>query len=188
MSGLHPTAYQFAHHRVIDGEKHLIWGNGIGDIDPILAGTPEYFEALADRNWQSNALADEGEADMINVYFRTQAKRASLFGRLYNDTPLETDTLATLTGEVTGTGYAAVTFTNADANWGAPSLNAGDMQSTSNVYTFTAGGAWTAATHLVLATVATGTAGLHVIFSALSATRTLANTDTLDVSATVKLA
>lgn len=188
MSGFHPTQYQFAHHRMIDGEKHLIWGNGIGEIEPILAGTKEYFEALADRPWQPNALADEGEADMINVYFRTQAKRAQLYGRLFNATPTETSTLAGLSGEVTGTGYGAVTFTNADANWSAPSLNSGDMQSTSNVYTFTAGGAWTAATYLVLATVSTGTSGLLIIYSALSATRTLANTDTLDVSATVKLA
>jgi hypothetical protein len=182
-----PTAYQFAHHRTIDGARHLIWGNGIGEVH-IPYGTADYFEALADRGWEGNALADEGESDMLAVYFRTQAKRANIFGRLYNDTPTETDTLATLTGEVTGTGYAAVTFAVSDAGWPTLALDSGDFKVTSSVQTFTAGGAWTVATNLVLATVASGTAGLHVAWVALSTSRTLANTDTLDVSAAVKLA
>lgn len=182
-----PTHYQFAHHRTIDGTRRLIWGNGIGEVS-IPVDAPEYLDALAARAWQANALADEGESDMLAVYFRTQAKRANMFGRLFNDTPVETDTLATLTGEVTGTGYAAVTWAVSDAGFPTLALAAGDFQVTSSVQTFTAGGAWTVATNLVMATVASGTAGLHIAWAALSASRTLANTDTLDVSMAVKLA
>lgn len=96
-------------------------------------------------------------------------------------------TLALLTGEVTGTGYAAVDFVR-DTDWTEPTLDAGDMRTASTVKTFTAGGAWTAATYQILATVSSGTAGLLIIYAALAATRTLANGDTLDVSHTVKLA
>jgi hypothetical protein len=181
------TAYRFAHNRIIDGRPFLVWGNGIGDV-LIPRGTPLEVEALADRGWQSNDLADEGEQDILAVYFRTQAKRSNLYGRLFNDTPVETDTLATLTGEVTGTGYAALTWPVSDTGFPTLALDAGDAKVTSSTQTFTAGGAWSAATTLVLATVATGTAGLHVAWSPLSSTRTLAISDTLDVSVSVKLA
>jgi hypothetical protein len=181
------TAYRFAHYHTIDGVRCLVWGNGIGDVE-LEAGSPLAVEALADRPWQSNALADEGEQDMLDVYFRTQAKRTNLYGRLYNDTPVETDTLATLTGEVIGTGYAALTWPVSNTGFPTLALDAGDFKVTSSTQTFTAGGAWSAASTLVLATVATGTAGLHVAWSALSSTRTLAISDTLDVSVSVKVA
>jgi hypothetical protein len=184
---LHPTLWRFAHHRTVDGERCLIWGNGIGEV-LIPVASPGYAVALADRNWQPNALADEGEDDILQVYFRARSKRTTLYGRLYNDTPAETDTLTTLTGEVTGTGYAAVSWTVGDTDFGAPSLDGGDFKTTSTTETFTAGGAWSAATQLVLATVASGTSGLFIAWSALSATRTLALNDTLDVSVAIKLA
>ena len=164
-----------------------IWGNGIGDV-LIPTSSAHYMDALNDRPWESNALADEGEADILEVYFRAQAKRSNLYGRLFNDTPTETDTLATLTGEVTGTGYAAVSWAVGNTDFGATALDSGDMRTLSTTKTFTAGGAWSAATNLVLATVATGTSGLHIAWVALSATRTLATSDTLDVSIAVKLA
>lgn len=180
------TAYRFAHYRPIAGETYLVWGNGIGDV-MLERGSAYEAEALADRDWQHNALADEGETDVLAVYFRTQAKRANLYGRLYNDTPIETDTLATLTGEVTGTGYAALTWPVSDAGFPTLAIVAGDAKVTSSTQTYTAGGAWSAATTLVLATVASGTGGLHVAWAALSSTRTLAVADTLDVSIAVTL-
>lgn len=180
------TAYRFAHYRQLGGETHLVWGSGIGDV-LVPQGSALEAEALADRTWLSNALADEGETDMLAVYFRTQAKRANLYGRLYNDTPVETDTLATLTGEVTGTGYAALTWPVSDAGFPTLVIDAGDAKVTSSTQTYTAGGAWSAATTLVLATAASGTSGLHVASVPLSSTRTLAVADTLDVSIAVTL-
>jgi hypothetical protein len=132
-------------------------------------------------------LADEGEIDILDVYFDDVAVRSSLFGRLYNDTPVETDTLATLVNEVSGTGYGAVTFARG-TDWSDPALDSGDGMTSSTVKTFSASGTWTAATVLVLATVASGTSGLHLAWVALSATRTLTNGDSLDTSLDVKLA
>lgn len=183
---IHPTTWRFAQYRHIDGVEHLIWGNGIGEV-LIPRGSPAELEALMDRAWNDNALLDGGEQDMLNVYFRATTAPTTFYGRLYNATPAETDTLTSLTGEVTGTGYAAVSWTRGTTDFGAPALNSGDYQTTTTTKTFTAGGAWTAATNIVLATVATGTSGTALAAAALAATRTLASGDTLDVSFAIKL-
>lgn len=190
------TRYKFRHYtRHPDlGVSVLAWasdGPG-GSILPrtdelIIKGSTLDLEVAESQLWTPNALADEGELDILDVYFDDQAVRSSLWFRLYNDTPAETDTLATLTGEVTGTGYAGIEVVRG-TDWGAPALDSGDGKTTSTTKTYTAGGSWTAATQLVLATVASGTAGLFIAWAALSATRTLVNLDELDVSMGVKLA
>jgi len=81
-----------------------------------------------------------------------------------------------------------VQWTVGDTEFGAPGLDSGDMMTTSTTETYTAGGSWSAATNLVVATVGSGTSGLHVAWAALSATRTLVLNDTLDVSLTIKQA
>lgn len=189
------TKQKFAHTRLgPDGRRYLIWASDGGrnqgeefPVGDVLVGSRAHLEIVRSQLWSPNALADEGEKDILDVYFDDVAVRTSLFGRLYNDTPVDTDTLATLSGEVSGTGYGSVTFTRG-TDWTDPSLDAGDMQTASSTKTYTAGGAWTAATYFVLATVTSGTAGLLIAYNALSATRTLANTDTLDVQIDVKLA
>jgi len=190
------TAYKFRHYQ---GDGKLLWASGLpkmaGDSgnplahEGIYAGTDLGLEVVRNQDWELNTLADEGEGDMLDVYFDAQTVRASLWGRLWNDTPAETDTLALLTGETSGTGYGAVEFVR-NTDWGAPALDAGDMMTTSTTKTFTAGGTWTDATYITLDTTAagTGTTGLLILYAALSATRTLSNGDTLDVSFTVKLA
>lgn len=179
----HPTAWKFRHWSAPDdrdGLRRLTWANGIGDLkrgpkenDLII---PELFMG---QPFQLNNLTNEGEQDFADVYFDDQAVRANLYIRGYNDTPLETDTLSTLTGEVTGTGYAALDYTRG-TDWTAASGVA-----TGATKTWTAGGAWTAMTNVVIATVASGTAGLTIAYVALSATRTLANGETLDITPTV---
>jgi hypothetical protein len=183
------TLYKFAHHRTVDGERCLIWGNGIGEL-LIPVSSPEYIEALMDRPFQHNALANEGEQELLETYFRNTAKQTTLYGRLYNATPTETSTLATVGTETSGTGYGAVSWTVGNTDFPTSALTGGggtDWKVTSATKTFTAGGTWVAATNLVLATVSTGTAGKLLAWSALSATRTLANTDTLDVSIAIEL-
>jgi hypothetical protein len=186
------TSYQFAHHRTVDGERCLIWGNGIGELIVPVASS-DYTEALHDRRWEDNALVNEGEIEILETYFRAQAKAATLYGRLYGaGSVLETSTLAApVATEVAGTGYAPGTqcaWTVGNTDFGAAVDVAGSHTTTSTTKTFTAGaGGWTAAVQLFLATVATGTAGKLLAFVPLSATRTLAATDTLDVSVAVGL-
>lgn len=187
MSLLHPTQYRFRHYRPDVG---LIWasdGDESREFDGIPIGSKHELRIKRESLWTPNALADEGEKDILDVYFDDVAVRTSLFLRLYNDTPVETDTLATLVNETSGTGYGPITVTRG-TDWTDPALDAGDMQTVMSTKQFAATGAWTAATHLVLATVGTGTGGLLIAYVALAATRTLANGDTLDIDLAIKLA
>jgi hypothetical protein len=188
------TNYRFRHHRLgPDGRRYLIWasdGPGRSEEIPlgdVLAGSPSELDVVHSQLWTPNALADEGEKDILDVYFDDVAVRTNTYLRLYNDTPLETDTLATLTGEVSGTGYDGIAVARG-TDWTDPALDSGDMQTASSTKTFTAGGSWTAATQLALATVQNGTAGLFLAWVALSTTRTLVLNDTLDTDLAVKLA
>jgi len=179
------TAYKFRHWTLDpDGERVLDWANGI-DLrgDRIVKGSKQELEVIEAQDLILNALTNEGEVDILDVYFEDQAVRSSLYLRLYNDMPTESDTLATLTGEVSGTGYAGITVTRG-TDWSAPAHDTGTTTSTK---TFTAGGTWTAASELVLATVASGTAGLFLASAALSQSRTLGNGDTLDVTLQISL-
>lgn len=181
-----PTQYRFRHYNH-DG---LIWasdGPESREFDAIPVGSSHERRIKREQLWTPNALADEGEKDILDVYFDDVAVRTSLFLRLYNDTPVETDTLATLSGEVSGTGYGAITVTRG-TDWTDPSLDSGDMRTVMSTKQFAAGGAWSAATHLVLATIGSGTSGLLIAYVALAATRTLANGDTLDIDLAIKLA
>lgn len=167
-----------------DGE----YGSVDFEGDGIYQGSAEDLAVIRNQLWTPNALVDEGEIDILDVYFEDQAVRTSLFFRLYADGAIaDTDTLATLTNETSGSGYAGITVTRG-TDWSAPALDAGDGQTTSVTKTFTATGTWTNAAELVLATVASGTAGLFIGFAALSTTRQLENLDTLDVTLAVKLA
>jgi hypothetical protein len=190
------TKYKVRHYRPTPGggPSSLVWaqdgelGGEEFELGRILQGSADDLDVQRSALWSPNALMDEGELDFLDVYLDTQAVRATTFFRLYSDGAIaETDTLATLTNEVTGTGYGGITVTRG-TDWSAPALDGGDGLSTSVTKTFSAGGTWTAADELVWATVASGTAGLALGFVVLSATRTLTNGDTLDVDLGVKLA
>ena len=142
---------------------------------------------IIDQWTQENALADEGEQDILDRTFRGAAAPASFYLRLYNDTPVETDTLALLTGEPSGNGYAAQALALNTTDWPTLALDAGDYQVTSKTVTFTAsGGSIGPVTYAVLATSSDNTGKLYA-YVALSQSRTLADGETLDVSMTIKL-
>lgn len=191
------TAQKFRHTRLMpDGHRYVIWASkgekrhhGGGERfadDEILVGSARHLELVRDQLWTPNALANEGEADMLDVYFDDQAVRTSLYLRLYNDTVTETDGLSDLTGEPTSAGgYGAITVTRG-TDWSAPAHDTGTDMTTKQ---FSASGAdWSGSvTDLVLATVDTGTSGLLIAFNALSATRTVTDGDTLDIDLNVSL-
>jgi len=139
------------------------------------------------REQAPNALVDEGELLLLDVFLRAAAAPAGFFCRLYNDTPIETDSLAALTGEPAVNGYAAQAIERSNVGWPTLALDAGDYQATSKELTFTAtGGSWGPVTHCVLATSSDNT-GKLVSFAALSTARTLAAGETLRITYRVKL-
>lgn len=140
-----------------------------------------------------NALMDEGEQVILEFFFRNNNLMGAspfYFGLGNNGgtpgVPAETATLASIT-EVSGSGYARIAVARDTTDWGATALDAGDYQTTSATKTFSATGTWTAADYLFLTDVDSGTSGKLLATVALSASRTLVNGDSLQVSMKVKL-
>lgn len=160
---MHPTAWKMTHRR----NGKVIW----------------------EQDWTENTLADEGEEDMINVYFRNQTAPSSFYIGLLSAAPGETTTLATMTELAVSNGYARIALARNGTDWGAPALDSGDMQSQSVTKNFAAsGGNWTGATHAFLTDVASGTSGNFILYVALSTTRTLLDGDDMDVAVAYKQA
>jgi hypothetical protein len=152
------------------------------------------FDAEGNLKWEDlnreNFLADEGEQMMLDVFLRAGTAPTGFYVRLFNDTPVETDTLADLLNEPAGTyGYAAqaVARDATAAGWPTLALDSGDYQAIAKTVTFTAsGGSIGPVTHGVLATTSNNT-GKHISSVALSTSRTLANGESLQVTFKVKL-
>ncbi len=138
-----------------------------------------------------NALMDEGEQHILDVYLRGATQPTNLYFGLGNNggtpgVPAETSTLSSIT-EVSGTSYARITVACNSTDWPTLALDSGDYRATSATKTWTAGGTWTAADYLFLCNVSSGTSGKLIATVALSASRVLLINDTLDVSMLVKL-
>ncbi len=188
------TEYKFAHRgpHPETGEEVLKWVSGMGDVIErtglyVPVGSDLERQLVAASPFEHNFLADEGEQQILDVYFRGATPPASFYLRLYNTTPTETSTLAAIAAnEVTGTGYAPLALARNSTDWPTLGLNAGDYRVTSAAKTFTAGGVWTDATTMVLATSA-DSSGKLVAARALSATRTLQPGDTLQITYSLTL-
>ena len=148
-------------------------------------------KVIWESDWLHNSLSDQGEIELLATYFRSQAQRTTLYGRLYGAgfIPDDATLAAPVATEVSGSGYAPVSWTVGDTDFAAPvQVGTGTKvgTTTSTTKTFTATGTWTPAVNLVLAT-STDNSGKLVASVPLSTTRTLVNTDTLDVSVAVGL-
>jgi hypothetical protein len=158
---MHELGYEVFTHVAADG-KTLLW-KGVG----------------------GNALADEGEQSVLDCYLRAQNCPSTFYLRLFNDTPVETDTLADITGEPSSNGYVAKEVTRNTSGWVSLTLVDGDYKAVSAEQTFVAtGGSWGPVTYCVMATTSNNT-GKHITFSALSTSRTLANGETLKVTKSI---
>lgn len=192
MSFKRSTKYKFRHygknpdHEV--GGDILLWASdGKADIspsEPVVRGGAVDLEIMHSQLWTPNALADEGEIDIYDVYFYTQALRDPLYFSLHDDGAIaDADTMATILAEVTEGGYARIAVARG-TDWSAPSAADG---TTSVTKTFNATATWTDAQAMVLGTALTGTAGLHVAWVNLSTTRSLVAGDALNVDITAEL-
>lgn len=125
-------------------------------------------------DWQSNALADEGEQNVLNTWLREQAHLGKYLA-LLTATPGETTTMASMSELFAppSNGYARQQISAGD--WSTPVLDAGDYQSEAAEKTFgPATATWSNFTHIALVTAAIGTGGKFLLFVALSGTISLA--------------
>lgn len=135
-----------------------------------------------------NALADEGENNILDAYFRGQNAPSTFYLALFNDTPVETDTMADLQGEPSGNGYARQELERNTTGWPTLELDSGDYMVTSKQANFSAsGGSWGPVTYMVLTTTASGTSGKLLAYVALSQSRTLQAGETLGCKIKIKL-
>ncbi len=155
------------------------------------AGRLKWEERIDRNTWH-----DEGEQALLSAYFATNyagygAPPANLYlGLDARASVAEADTLASLSGEPSGYGYARQSLaTNGNGMAGQPfviSQPAAAYQVLSAVKTFTAsGGNWTAVTKIFLCTVASGTSGKLLCTLALSTSRTLLDGDSLQASMSI---
>lgn len=148
------------------------------------------FDAHGNQLWAEvaeNALVDEGEQLILDVFLRGATAPTQFFLRLFNSTPTETSTLSALTGEPSTNGYAAQLVERSAVGWPTLVLDGEGWQATSSEETFVAtGGSWGPVSHCVLATTSNNT-GRLLSFAALNQSRTLADGETLRVTYRVKL-
>ncbi len=132
-------------------------------------------------------LHTDGLQFILEVTFtEEQSVPANFYIGLATDASLaETASLGDQT-EVSGTGYArqAVASDNVDITSAATGTN--DYKVTTKTVTFTAGGTWTGANTVFLATTVNDT-GVLIASAPLSETRTLEDTDTLTIAIQIDL-
>ncbi len=134
--------------------------------------------------WTPNALTNDGQAHMLNVWAREQsnlAKWLMLLNMAAGTAPTKTSTLATITEAITIGNNGYVRSNIASGDWGAPALDAGDQQITASQKTFGAFTGNVPVSHVGLASVGstfTGTLFLYVstaYHTANNAARTFVN-------------
>lgn len=183
-----PTRWKFNQR---DAAGNLLWASGIGELE-VERDDPLLLRILREQAWIPNALTDEGEAEILNVYFlNASAPAGGFYVGLINDAGIaETDTLATMVGEASGNGYARQLIERSATGFPTgPALDAGDMKITSSTETFTAsGGTIGPVDNAILTDVSTGTVGELIAYVALSASRTLQDGDSLQTSFDIKAA
>lgn len=165
-------------------KKHKFW-KGVFNFQIV-----DKFGNVKEAWCVENDLADEGEKLILDVMFGDAVKPSTYYLRLFNDTPVETDTLSDLTGEASGNGYSAFTLNNDTTDFPTRALDSGDWQVTSKAYSFIASGGPIpvsgSVTYAVLATSSDNT-GKLVSFVELSTPRTLAEGEQLTGTYSIKL-
>ena len=133
-----------------------------------------------------NALSNEGQQEMLNVYLQGGTAPTGYSIGLSSMTFAKTTTYAAITGEPSGNGYARQTInrTAIAGGWPTLALDLGDYKATSATVTYTATGAIGPVTSAFLASA---TNNKLISYTALSTSRTLASGDTLQITYAVKL-
>jgi hypothetical protein len=127
----------------------------------IYRGTPEDGELIFDSGFYArNALTNEGQAHMLNVWAREQSnlsKYLALVNMPAGAAPTKTTVYAGLTESSSpgSNGYARQQIAAGD--WGAPSLDSGDQQISAAQKTFGQFSGNVPVSHVILLSTSTGT-------------------------------
>lgn len=120
---------------------------------------------VAQTPWRDNMLADEGEARLLDVFFREQPNPQKWLGCLIG-TPHKADTMNTV-DELEGAGYGRARILSMD--WDVPVRSGPDMQiSAAQVVIGPAEEDWAPITHVFLTTTEVGNAGFFLLYIPLT--------------------
>ncbi len=134
-----------------------------------------------------NSLLDSGEEMVLNTFFRNTLAPTEFYLGLHSGTLTETQSLANVV-EPSQAGYARSLIARNTTDWSAPTLAAGDFQTTASMETFTAAATWTPVSECFLASTSGGALGPVILSAALSTLRSLVSGDQLQVTLSVKAA
>lgn len=151
----------------------------------------ERGQVLWESAWEPNNLANEGERHILDVFLRGAAGPSAFFVKLFGDTPVETDSLASLSNEPGGSvGYSPKQINRDATAAGWPTLDnqfsGGDFQAESVQVTFQATGLWPTVTYAVLAT-SSHSQGLLLDYTVLRQPRQLRSGQSLSFIYTPRL-
>ena len=132
-----------------------------------------------------NSLLDEGERNMLDLYFRAQNAPPTFYLGLHSGSLTDTSTLADV-DEPVAAGYARQEITRDTAGWPTLATDSGDYQVTGTEETFEANGSWLAVNRAFLASQVSATVGAVLLEFALSTVRTLVSQDQLRVTPKIK--
>jgi hypothetical protein len=125
---------------------------------------------VSDTGWRLNSLADEGEIDVLSVYFMEMSNPDKYLG-LLTSTPSKDDSVADL-DELNSVDYIRAQILPSD--WGVPQLDAGDYKTVATEKSFgpVTGSSW-AIRHAFLTTDLMGTAGKFILWVPLAGSPTI---------------
>jgi hypothetical protein len=127
-----------------------------------------------------NALADGGEKNVAELYFRGENAPTQFYLRLCNDSLVETDTLASIQNEPVGHGYAPQVLERNPIGFPVLEMNEeGDWRVVSKQVTFTAVGASIGAFNTMYIATTPDNSGVLVAYVALSLSRTILAGDSM---------
>lgn len=154
---------------------------GIWDLKHIRNGEVIWEDSV------HNDLVDEGEQNMLQVYFRNTDEPSSFYLRLAYDSIRETDTLSLIENEPSGNGYAAVAVPRSAAGFPTLEKHEGDYRVISKTCTFTASGGVIGPVNVMYLATSSDNTGKLIAAISLSVSRTLQSGDSLQATLKIKL-
>jgi hypothetical protein len=116
--------------------------------------------------WQPNAMANEGQAEVLNVVWRGTSPVSKYLALLNmpSSTPSKTTTMSSMVEATTaGTnGYSRQQLLTSD--WSSPALDSGDEQTQAAQKTFGAFTANVPVSHVCVVSTSTGTSGIFILY------------------------
>jgi hypothetical protein len=132
-----------------------------------------------------NLFIDEGERNVLDVYFRNQNASATFYMGLHSGSLATNATLANVS-EPGQADYARQLLNRNTTDWPTLSFDGADWSVTSKNVVFAPSSTWLPVNRLFLASQSSGAIGSVILEAPLAALRALVSQDTLTITATVK--